>query len=161
GHWFPRTERALSTALFDAAAKFSNVVGVPLVAVAVVHFGWRWGFAWVAALSFGYFAAYFALYRDPSRHRRLAPAGPDSIAAHGAVPERRETSGTGGMLGYLLRRRKIWGLTLGFAAYGYCFYMFLTWLPSYLVQTMHMSVLQSAGYAAIPWLCATVSDLVV
>ena len=39
--------------------------------------------------------------------------------------------------------------------------MFLTWLPSYLVQTMHMNVLQSAGYAAIPWACATVADLVV
>ena len=44
GYWFPRQERALATAIFDAAAKFSNVIGVPLVAVAVVHFGWRWGF---------------------------------------------------------------------------------------------------------------------
>jgi ACS family D-galactonate transporter-like MFS transporter len=26
---------------------------------------------------------------------------------------------------------------------------------------MHMSVLKSAGYAAIPWLCATIADLVV
>jgi len=37
GDWFPRQERASSTALFDAAAKFSNVIGVPLVALAVVH----------------------------------------------------------------------------------------------------------------------------
>jgi MFS family permease len=129
--------------------------------LAVVGFGWRWGFAWVAALSFGYFVAYFALYRDPSRHPRLSRAEREHIEAHGAVPEGREAAGAAGMLGYLLQRRKVWGLTIGFAAYGYCFYMFLTWLPSYLVQTMHMSVLQSAGYAAIPWACATVSDLVV
>ena len=161
GHWFPRTERALSTALFDAAAKFSNVVGVPLVALATVTFGWRWGFALVAALSFGYFVAYWRIYRDPSEHPRLSSAERDYIEAHGAVPEGREGAGAAGMLGYLLQRRKVWGLTVGFAAYGYCFYMFLTWLPSYLVQTMHMSVLQSAGYSAIPWLCATVSDLVV
>src|SRR5512143_676559 len=77
GHWFPRTERALSTALFDAAAKFSNVVGVPLVAVAVVNFGWRWGFALVAGLSFGYFTAYWRRYRDPSRHPRLTRAERD------------------------------------------------------------------------------------
>ena len=37
------------------------------------------------------------------------------------------------MLGYLLRNRKVWGLTIGFAAYGYSFYLFLTWLPGYLV----------------------------
>lgn len=34
-------------------------------------------------------------------------------------------------------------------AYGYSFYLFLTWLPNYLVETMHMSILKSAGYAAV------------
>ena len=88
GHWFPRTERALSTALFDAAAKFSNVVGVPLVALAVVGYGWRAGFVWVAALSFAYFVAYWRLYRDPSAHEQLTAAERDYIAARGAAPER-------------------------------------------------------------------------
>ena len=54
---------------------------------------------------------------------------------------------------------KLWGASIGFSAYGYCFYFFLTWLPGYLVQTMHMSILRSAGLAAIPWACATASDL--
>ncbi|HXD08023.1 MAG TPA: MFS transporter, partial [Burkholderiaceae bacterium] len=65
GYWFPRTERAMSTALFDAAAKFSNVIGVPLIALAVVHLGWRWGFGLVAAMSFAYFVAFYVVYRDP------------------------------------------------------------------------------------------------
>jgi len=65
------------------------------------------------------------------------------------------------MLGYLLKNRKVWGLTIGFAAYGYSFYLFLTWLPGYLVSQMHMSIIKSAGYAAIPWAFATVADLVV
>ena len=65
------------------------------------------------------------------------------------------------MLSYLLRNRKVWGLTIGFAAYGYTFYLFLTWLPNYLVESMHMTILKSAGYTAIPWACATVADLVV
>ena len=65
------------------------------------------------------------------------------------------------MLGYLLGNTKVWGLTIGFAAYGYSFYLFLTWLPGYLVQTMHMSILKSAGYAAIPWAVATATDLFV
>ena len=66
GYWFPRGERATATAIFDAAAKFSNVIGVPLVAVAVVTFGWRWGFGLTAILSFAYFLAYWFIYRDPS-----------------------------------------------------------------------------------------------
>jgi hypothetical protein len=55
----------------------------------------------------------------------------------------------------------VWGLTVGFAAYGYSFYLFLTWLPNYLVQTMHMSILKSAGFSAIPWGCATIADIAV
>ena len=65
GYWFPRQERALATSIFDAAAKFSNVIGVPLVALAVVHFGWRWGFGIMGALSFLYFLAFAIVYRDP------------------------------------------------------------------------------------------------
>ena len=34
-YWFPRNERGLATSAFDAAAKFSNVIGIPIVAWAV------------------------------------------------------------------------------------------------------------------------------
>ena len=161
GYWFPRGERATATALFDAAAKFSNVIGVPLVAFAVVAFGWRWGFGLTAILSFAYFVAYWFLYRDPSQDSRLTREERSYIVGGGATPEGPSGASPFAMLGYVLRNRKVWGLTIGFAAYGYSFYLFLTWLPGYLVSEMHMSIIKSAGYAAIPWAFATVSDLVV
>ncbi|MGN6666769.1 MAG: MFS transporter, partial [Trinickia sp.] len=161
GYWFPRKERALATAIFDAAAKFSNVIGVPLVAVVVVGMGWRWGFGVTAALSFAYFVAFFLIYRDPSQDTKLSEAERRYIVEGGATPEGTASASVFAMLGYLLKKSKVWGLTIGFAAYGYSFYLFLTWLPGYLVQTMHMSILKSAGFAAIPWAVATVADLVV
>ncbi|MEM5436603.1 MFS transporter [Paraburkholderia diazotrophica] len=161
GYWFPRKERALATAIFDAAAKFSNVIGVPLVAVVVVNAGWRWGFGVTALLSLAYFVAFLVIYRDPSKDSKLSPAELDYIQKGGATPEGTSGASVFGMLGYLLTKTKVWGLTIGFAAYGYSFYLFLTWLPGYLVQTMHMSILKSAGFAAIPWAVATVTDLVV
>ena len=161
GYWFPRNERGTATAIFDAAAKFSNVIGVPLVAVTVVAFGWRWGFGLTAVLSFSYFFAFLLLYRDPSADTKLSMAELDYIQRGGAAPEGPAEGGAVNMLGYLLTKSKVWGLTIGFAAYGYTFYLFLTWLPGYLVQTMHMSIIKSAGFAAIPWAVATVTDLFV
>lgn len=161
GYWFPRGERARSTAIFDSAAKFSNVIGVPLVAFAIVKLGWRWGFGITAILSLAYFVAYWAIYRDPSEDKRLTKAEHDYIVEGGATPEGVPTGGNSAMLGYLLRNRKVWGLTIGFSAYGYSFYLFLTWLPGYLEQTLHMSILKSAGYATIPWIFASLSDLLV
>ncbi len=161
GYWFPRKERAMATAIFDAAAKFSNVIGVPLVAVVVVNAGWRWGFGITALLSFAYFIAFLVIYRDPSKDSKISAAELAYIQQGGATPEGTSSASVFGMLGYLLTKTKIWGLTIGFAAYGYSFYLFLTWLPGYLVQTMHMSILKSAGFAAIPWAVATATDLVV
>lgn len=161
GYWFPRAERALSTALYDFGAKFSNVIGVPLVALAVVRLGWRWGFGLVAVLSFAYFAVFYRMYRDPSRHSKLTRAEREYLAAGGAEPEGRPSEPVAGMLAYLLSTRKVWGLVIGFGAYGYSFNLFLTWLPDYLVRTMHRSILTSAGFAAIPWACGSAADLVV
>ena len=161
GYWFPRAERGLSTAMFDAATKFSNVIGIPLVALAIVHFGWRWGFWLVAALSFGYFLAFWRLYRDPSSHPGVTPEQHARLIHLGATPEGQNSESSLHMLRYLLRQRKVWGLSIGFAAYGYCFFFFLTWLPGYLVQTQHMDLLASGRLAAIPWACATVSGLLI
>jgi MFS family permease len=161
GHWFPRRERARATSIFDASAKFSNVIGVPLVAFVVVRFGWRWGFGVTSAISFAYFVAFYLLYRDPSSDARLTREEHGYILSGGSVPEGPSDSGTVQMLGYLLGQPKVWGLAIGFGAYGYSFYLFLTWLPEYLVSTHGMTLLRSAGYTATPWAFATLTDLAV
>ncbi len=53
------------------------------------------------------------------------------------------------------------GLALGFAAYNYCFYLFLTWLPSYFTGALHLNLQASVLYTSIPWLFATATDLLV
>ena len=161
GYWFPRHERSRSTAVFDSAAKFSNVIGVPLLAFFVVSFGWRWGFGITAIMSFAYFFAYWILYRDPSQDKKLGTAERTYIMAGGAVKEGPSGIGQINMLSYVLRNRKVWAHTIGFSAFGYSFYLFLTWLPGYMVQTLHMTILKSAAFTIIPWACASLADLLI
>ena len=161
GYWFPRQERALATAIFDSAAKFSNVIGAPLLGLAIVDFGWRGAFWAMAVLNFIFFVLFWLFYRDPSADQHLSPAELEYLRAGGAAAEGTTARSAGAMLLYLLQSRKIWGLTIGFAAYGYSFALFLTWLPGYLVRELHMSVLHSAEYTAIPWLGATIADLII
>ncbi len=161
-YWFPDRERGLATSIFDAAAKASNVVAVPALAWIVAVKGWREAFYATAALSFLYFVAYFLFYRNPSRMKRLSAEEYDYIKAGGAQPEGLASAQhEGARLGYLLTRTKVWGLTIGFSAYGYLFGLLITWLPGYLKNTFHTSLIGSAGYAAIPWAVATLTDLVI
>src|SRR6266849_7092518 len=55
GYWFPKDERSLATAMFDAAAKFSSAIGIPLLGLLLLHFGWRWNFAATGFISLLYF----------------------------------------------------------------------------------------------------------
>jgi sugar phosphate permease len=161
GYWFPRRERGLATAIFDASQKFGNVVGVPVVAFAIFAFGWRAGFLITALLSFGYFFVFYLWYRDPSEDPQLTRAERDYIQAGGGNQEGRAHGNSSAMLGYLLRSRKVWGLTIGFGAYGYSMNLFTSWLPTYLVQTMHMNIIRSATFTMIPWSFATITDLAI
>jgi ACS family D-galactonate transporter-like MFS transporter len=164
GYWFPNRERSLSTAIFDSAAKFASAIGVPIVGFLMVHFGWRWSFFATGCASFGYFLMFYFFYRNPSEDPKLTDRERRYIVEGGAQPEdlrprQPEEGGRGAPLGYLITKRKVIGLSLGFAAYNYTFYLLLTWMPDYLSKTMHISLLRSAMYTSVPWLIATVTDL--
>ena len=157
--WFPRSERGLATAIFDSSAKFASAIGVPIVAVVVHYWGWRASFVFTGLLSLGYLALFWVVYREPEHDALLLAAEREHISTGGhedTLAEPRQSAS----LWYLLRREKVWGLALGMAAYNYNFYLFLTWLPGYL-NTLHLDLLQSGLFTAIPWLAATVSDLIV
>jgi MFS family permease len=162
GYWFPKSERSLATAIFDSAAKFSSAIGVPVMGVLLIHYGWRMSFIATGIISFLYFVLFFAFYRNPSEDSGLTAAERDYIASGGAQPEtpvgRAEATSS---LIYLVGQPKVLGLCLGFAAYNYSFYFLLTWLPSYLATALQLDLLHSVVYTSIPWLFATVADLAV
>jgi ACS family D-galactonate transporter-like MFS transporter len=161
GYWFPASERSLATAIFDASAKFASAIGVPIVGILLLSFGWRWSFAATGFLSLLYFVLFYAIYRNPSEEKSLTIAERALIQQGGAQPEDRAQSTKGAPFFYLLGNKKVCGLALGFASYNYAFYLLLTWLPSYLSATLHISLLHSILYTSVPWLFATITDLAV
>ena len=177
GYWFPEAERSLATAITDAAAKFSTAIGVPILGVLLLHFGWRWSFAATGAISFLYFVLFSFTYFNPSDDKSLSPEEYEFMKRGGVQPEdaahveamRAQAAAdaaagnktSGASLGYLLRQPKVYGLGLGWGAYNYNFYMLLTWLPSYLAMSHHVDLLRSVMYTSVPWLFATATDLLV
>jgi MFS transporter, ACS family, D-galactonate transporter len=167
GLWFPRHERSLAIAITDSAAKFSSAIGVPFLGLLLVHFGWRCTFAVTGMLSLFYFALFYLTYRNPGEDRGLLLqemryiSGGDAKQENQPEVRREPWSETFSRLFYLLRQPKVYGLALGWGAYNYSFYLFLTWLPTYLSTTHHMDLLHSSVYTSAPWLFATLTDLFV
>ncbi len=158
---FHAKERSSATAIFDGAAKFASAIGVPLIGILLLKVGWRWSFAATGLVSFLYFLLFYRVYRDPvddpgltarERHYILER---DAAAAVPLPPA--ETAS----LGYLIRQPKVIGITLGFGAYNYIFYLLLTWLPSYLSSALHIDLLHSFLYTGFPWLIGAASGMIV
>ena len=161
GYWFTREERGLATAITDAAAKFSSAIGVPLIGLLLLYFGWRWSFAATGFVSFLYFVLFYWIYRNPSEDRNLLAQELQFILQGGAQLEDQARARSGSSLGYLLNQRKVYGLALGWGAYNYTFFLLLTWLPSYLSVSLHVDLFHSIFYTSVPWLFATFTDLLV
>lgn len=158
GSWFPVQERSFATSLYDSAAKFASAIGVPLIGILLLHVGWRLSFAATGVISFLYFMLFFWMYCEPEKDARLSMTEFALIRAqHGGRPY--GSKDPRASLGYLLRQRKVLGLALGFGSYNYTFYLLLTWLPSYLSESLHIDLLHSFLYTGLPWLVATFTEL--
>jgi MFS transporter, ACS family, D-galactonate transporter len=160
-YWFPKNERSLATATFDSMAKFSSAVGIPLLGLVLLHFGWRANFALTGIVSIAYLALFLAFYRNPSADAKLSQVEREYIRVGGAQPEDPVRAAAGAPLRYLITRRKVLGLALGYGSYNYVFYLLLTWLPSYLAEAQHLDLKRSFFYTAVPWLSATIAELMV
>lgn len=159
GYWFPESERSFATSMFDAAAKFASAIGVPILGIILIHFGWRSTFVFTGVLSFLFFLGFWWIYRNPSKDRTLSPEELQFIREGHAQPEGSSNRGKGAPLKYLLFKREVLGATIGFAAYNWTFYLLLTWLPAYLSARLHVNLLHSVLYTSVPWGVATVTDL--
>jgi len=156
GQWFPEQERSLAISITDSAAKLSSGIGVPLIGILLLHFGWRWSFAATGFASLLYFALFYRSYHDPVE---TPPAGPELSNPRN---DPRESPSTDRVpLGYLLRQQKVYGLAIGWGAYNYTFFLLLAWLPTYLSSAMNVNLLHSVLYTGVPWIFAAITDFVV
>jgi MFS family permease len=155
--WFPAAERAVANAIFGAGAAAGPAVGAVGISAIVAEWGWRWGFIVAGSIGFIWLLLWWIFFDHPERVSWLLPTERDKIlgerdgefASH--VAEQPASS-----LWYLLSLRSTWGLFLTQGCEVYGGYMLLTWLPSYLQQAKHLSVMNAGMLTAIPFGVAAV-----
>jgi MFS transporter, ACS family, D-galactonate transporter len=159
GTWFPEHERSFATSLFDSAAKFGSAIGVPLIGILLLHIGWRLSFAATGVISLLYFVLFYFVYREPNEDPKVSKGELALISSASASGEDNPVRPF--TLLELLSQRKVLGFAIGFGSYNYVFYLLLTWLPSYLSQSLHIDLMHSFLYTGVPWLVATATDLLI
>ena len=159
GAWFPENERSFATSLFDSAAKLGSALGVPAIGILLLHVGWRMSFAATGVVSLLYFVLFSMVYREPIGDPKISRE--ELALISGNVTEEGNQQQLSFTLPELLSRRKILGFAIGFGSYNYVFYLLLTWLPSYLSESLHIDLMHSFLFTGVPWMVATATDLLI
>ncbi|AOX15901.1 MFS transporter [Kozakia baliensis] len=152
-NWFPRTERALASSIFDSGSRVGSALALPVVAWLVATVGWRQSFIWTGTLGIVWVGVWLLLYRDPAEHPKMTPQARAALAQSQTSHQEFNTTPPV-TLRQLLRYRTIWGMMFGFFCLNFAIYFFITWFPSYLIQARHFSLDDIKTYGMIPALIA-------
>lgn len=154
--WMPAKERGLANVFWSAGSFVGPALGAMITASVASAFGWRAAFVVLGALGFVWLAFNLVWFDRPERVKWLtedergrilaerSAGADDEIGIHGSpsvVPE-------------LLRSPSMWGAMIAQAAGIYTLYLLLFWLPSYLQETKHLTIMKTGLYTAVPWAIA-------
>src|SRR5436190_2968827 len=72
--WFPKSERALATGIFNSGTNIGALLTPLIVPVLTVRYGWEWAFLGTGALGVAWLLLWIPLYWPPAAHPRLGAA---------------------------------------------------------------------------------------
>ena len=140
--WFPKSERALATGIFNSGTNIGAVVAPIAVPLIAASWGWQAAFYLTGLIGFIWLAAWWALYQTAALHPKLHPAERKYILDGLEEPITAKVR-----LGEVLGYRQLWAFALGKLMTDPIWWFYLFWLPKFLASEHGIR-----GTALIPYL---------
>lgn len=144
--WFPASERALATGLFNSGVALGAVVASIVVPLVAASYGWQSAFLVTAAAGLLWLPAWWWLYHSRATHPRLA-AGERAFIGDAGGPD--AEAGARPSWATLLRYRQTWAYAATKSIGDPIWWFYLFWLPKFLSEDHGIT-----GTAVIPYLTA-------
>lgn len=126
--WFPKRERAFAIGIFNAGANIGAIVTPLLVPALTLAFGWRMAFVLTGLLGVIWLPFWWIVYRLPEHHARVGAAELAHIHSDPQAPVVTVSWGR------MFRVRETWAFAVGKFLIDPIWWMFLFWLPDFLVR---------------------------
>jgi sugar phosphate permease len=162
--WYPRQERGLCQGLSHSASRLGAAIAPPLVVAIMTTLGWHWVFYICGAIGILWSVLWYLTYRNlPEEHRLVSKAELAYIRGvdAGGNAKQADIERTASVpWGTLLRSPNMWAVMCAYFTYVYCLWIFLSWLPSYLVEYRHFTLLKVGYLASLPLWAGVIGDTV-
>jgi MFS family permease len=155
-NWLPTARRAFGQGFQHSGSRLGAAIAPAFVMFLIARSGWRPVFVVFGAIGVLWAIGWLIYYRNSPREHAavnseelalISAATPDVPKVKAAVPWRQ-----------ILASREVWLLSLTYFCYGWVLWLYLAWLPTYLREVRHFSLLGS-GLAGVPLLAATLTNI--
>jgi MFS family permease len=154
--WMPAQERGVANAFWSAGSFLGPAIGAIVVAALTSNWGWRAAFIILALLGLVWLVCNLVWFDKPEKVSWLADDERRKILAErsAGTPDEIGKHGDPGVVLELLKSPSMWGAMIAQASGIYALYLLLFWLPTYLQDTKHLTIMKTGLYTAIPWAIA-------
>jgi MFS transporter, ACS family, hexuronate transporter len=156
--WFPAKERAIAQGIFGAGASLGSVVAAPFIALLFLEWGWRATFLGIAVLGILWLIPWLLINKGtPDKHPWITQEEKDHIECG------KENKHAPASIVYtwkqLLNFKSTWGILLSRFFIDPVWWLFVTWLPTFLNDQYKFDIRTVGAFAWVPYLFAAIGGL--
>ena len=153
--WIPSQERSRVMGFTLSGISVGNILAFPLATWIMITLGWRYVF-----FIFGLFGFIWCIFwrflaaNRPEEHKTILPQELEYIRAHRPeipplekIPWKEISS-----------KVQVWALVINHFCVSWGFFMFLTWLPTYLIKAHGFSIKEMGIYSTLPYLAMVIGS---
>ncbi len=156
--WFPQKERALAQGLFGAAASIGSILAPIIILMLYISLGWKLTFVVVGGIGLLWIIPWLIINKKgPKEHTWITEKEREYILS--GQPEAKNTNERAKSWGELLSNKKNYSVILGRFFLDPIWWMFVTFLPMYLVDQFQLNIKELAFSAWIPYVGAMIGSI--
>src|SRR3954469_13979777 len=154
-NWTPVGRRGFAQGLTHAFARLGNAITPPIVAWLVVSFQWRGSFLVLGASSLIWVLVWLWFFRDtPAEHPSITAAELAILPNQGVAPQ----TVVRPKVPWRPLTRRMAPVTIVYFCYGWTLWLYLTWIPSYLLNEYKFDLKKSALLTSAVYLPGVLGD---
>jgi len=153
--WIPSQERSRVMGFTLSGISVGNILAFPLATWIMTTLGWQYVFFIFGLFGFIWCAFWLCLAANrPEEHKTIYPQELEYIKANRPeIPPVVKTPWK-----EILSKIQVWALVANHFCVSWGFFMFLTWLPTYLVKAHGFSIKEMGIYSMLPYLAMVIGS---
>jgi sugar phosphate permease len=156
--WLPARQRAFGQGAQHAGSRFGAAVTPPVVIFLIARLSWHWVFFIFGLIGLVWAVGWFAYYRNnPQDHPGVNEAELEILRTSGFTEKPKVKPDVPWRT--ILSSRNLWLISCMYFCYGWVLWLYINWLPTYLVEVRHFARDQVALATSLPLLAATVTNV--